>query len=74
MDKPFFGLAIVREVDEGDFAQAARPVAVIYQLLSREDDLSLIHELTAALKLSRGKLRREQFSAGLQLKPIVEEE
>ena len=64
-----FALGIQIQINDGSVAQAAFPHRVLSELLSGKNDLSLVHELGTALRLSGGKLSREQFSTGLRLAP-----
>ncbi|MCH8044687.1 MAG: hypothetical protein IID44_13315 [Planctomycetes bacterium] len=66
-------IGIQNQINEGNIAQAAFPARVLSELLSGKNDLSLVHELGTALRLSGGKLSREQSSAGLRLAPIGDE-
>lgn len=63
-------LGIRHQINEGNVAQAVFPTRVLSETLSRKNDLSLVHELGTAMRLSGGKLSRAQFSAGLRLGPI----
>ena len=62
LKNPIHAMVIQQKVREGNIAQAVFPVREIHRVFSDRDDLSLFHELSAAIRASGGKVSQNHFS------------
>ncbi len=62
LDNPIAAQALAKYINKGNEAIAVQPYREIYQLLNRQDDISLFYSLGPALRESTDQLKRATFS------------